>query len=178
MEIIYRPSKKRLLSSLAISSLLIVLGIFIILRSDIFAATHFAKRLGIFGLPISFQIIGILGVVILSLMLVGTINLFFQNSIIKINEKGLINNTNFTNVGLILWKDIVDIRINKKKHNSLIFINVKNTKKYYNRIKNPIIKLNFYTYNKVYKTSFVIETANLTIPDDELFEIFKKFAKL
>ena len=178
MEIIYRPSKKKLLSSVAISSLFIVLGIFIILRSDIFAATHFANRLGIFGLPISIQIIGILGIVIMSLMLIGTINLFFQNYIIKINEKGLINNTNFTNVGLILWNDIQYLRLNKKKHNSTIYINVKNKKKYYDRIKNPIIKLNAYTYNKVYKTSFVIETANLTISEDELFEIFKKYAKL
>lgn len=178
MEIIYKPNKKSIFKSLAMCIFFNIAGYIFIVKSDYFADTYFVKSFGIFGMPISIQIIGVLSIVFFSLFFIGTINLFFQNYIIKINEKGLINNTNFTNVGLILWNDIQDLRLNKKKHNSTIYINVKNKKKYYDRIKNPIIKLNAYTYNKVYKTSFVIETANLTISDDELFEILKKHAKL
>lgn len=178
METVYKPNKKNILITLVGLSVFIILAIFFMIKPDYFASSYFAKSLGILGKPISIQIIGVLTIIIMSLMIIGTINLFFQNYIIKINEKGLINNTNFTNVGLILWKDIVDIRINKKKHNSLIFINVQNTKKYYHRIKNPIIKLNVFTYNITYKASFIIETAHLTISENELFETLKKHAKL
>jgi len=177
MEIICKPNKKKLIISIALYSLFIVLGFLLIFKSDIFAASYFAKSLGLLGKSITIQIIGFLSAIIMSLLFAGTVKLYFQNYALILNEKGFINNTNFTNVGLILWKDIVDLKINKRTHNSLIFIYVKNKNKYYNKVKNPIIKLNILTYNKAYKASFVLETANLIISEDELFEILKKHIK-
>lgn len=178
MEIIYKPNKKKLKIALIIYNLFIVVGFFITLKSDIFASTYFAKRLGILGTPISIQIIGVLTIVIMTLMFIGTIKLLFKNRILIVNDEGFINYTNFTNAGLILWKDVKDVRINRKKHNSLILIIVKDEKKYFNKFKNPIIKLNAITYKKAYNTSFVIETAYLKISEDDLMKIFKKNAKL
>lgn len=177
MEIIYKPNKKKLLTSLAVYSLIFVLGVVIILRSDLFAATYFAKSLGILGKPTSIQIIGVLSVAVMFLIFVGTIKLYYQNCLLIMNDQGFINKTNFTNIGLVLWSDVKDVRFKKKKHNSMIFINVEDDKKYFKRIKNPLIKLNILTYKKTYKASFVVETANLTISGDDLFEIFKKYAK-
>src|SRR5690625_1245320 len=96
----------------------------------------------------------------------------------RINDKSFINNMNFININIILCKDFLDIRMTKRKRNSLIFIYVRNKRKYYKRNKNPIDRLNVFAYDKVYGTAIVIETAHLTVSEDELFEIFKKYAKL
>jgi len=164
--------------ALIIYNFFVVVGFFITLKPDTFASTYFAKRLGILGTSTSIQIIGVLTIVIMTLIFIGTINLFLKNRILIVNDEGVINYTNFTDVGLILWKDIKDVRINRKKHNSLILIIVKDEKKYFNKIRNPIIKFNAITYKKTYNTSFVVETAYLKISADELLEIFKKYAKL
>lgn len=157
---------------------MIVAEFYIILNPEYFASTYFARRLGIFGKPISIQIIGILSVVAFGLMFIGTSKLFFDKYILLINEKGFINKTNFINFGLILWKDVVDIRMTKRKYNSIIYIYVRNKRNYYKRKKNPIDWLNIFAYDKVYGTAIVIETAHLTVSEDELFEIFEKHAKL
>lgn len=180
MEIIYRPSKKKLLHNIFIYSILIACGLFILIKSDYIATTYYARSLGLFGAQTSLQILGILIITGHCFLIIGTINLFFQNYVLIINEEGFINNTNFTNAGLILWSDVIDIGINKKKYFSRIsiYMNKKNKKKYYSKIKNPIIKLNVIIYNKVYGAPFYIETTHLSTSDDELFEILKKHAKL
>lgn len=174
MEIVYKPNKKKLLITLVGLSIFIILGIFFIIKPDYFASSYFAKSLGILGKPISIQIIGVFTIIFFVLYSIGVFNIFFSNYALLITEKGFINNTSLTNAGLILWKDIKHIKLNK----GLIYIYVKNEKNYFNRIKNPLIKLNALTYNKTYKVSFVIDTKRLTISEDELFEILKKYAKL
>ena len=178
MKIIYKPNKKNILITLVGSSIFIILGIFFIIKPDYFASSYFVRSFGIFGQPISIQIIGVLSVVISGLMFIGTSKLFFDKYILLINEKGFINKTNFINFGLIPWKDVVDIRMTKKKRNSMIYVYLKNKRKYYKRKKNPIDWLNIVAYDKVYGTAIVIETAHLTVSEDELLEIFKKYAKL
>lgn len=49
------------------------------------------------------------------LLLVGYITLLFDNYGFKMTEKGIINNTNLTNVGIVYWKDITKIKIKKLK---------------------------------------------------------------
>lgn len=178
MEIIYKPGIKKLLTSLALYSLFIVLGLAFILNPEYFASSYFVKSFGVFGKPISIQIFGILSVVAFGLMFIGTTKLFFDKYILLINEKGFINKTNFINFGLILWKDVVDIKMTKRKGNSMIYIYLKNKNKYYKRNKNPIDRLNIFAYDKVYRTAIVIETAHLTVSEDELLETLKKYAKL
>lgn len=153
-------------------------GFFFILNPEYFASSYFMRSFGVFGKPVSIQIIGVLSIVISGLWFIGTFKLFFDKYILLINEKGFINKTNFINFGLILWKDVVDIRMTKRKGNSLIFIYVKNKRKYYKSKKNPIDRLNIFAYDNVYKTSIVVEMAHLAISEEELFEIFKKHAKL
>lgn len=176
MEIIYKPNKKKLLRNIFVYSLIIAFSLFIIIKSDFIATSNYARRLGIFGMQTSLQILGILFTTVHCFLIIGTINLFFHKYALIINEKGFVNNTNFTNVGLILWNDVINIRMDKKKYFSRIsiYMNKKNKKKYYSRIKNPIIKLNVIIYNKVYGAPFCIETTLLSTSDDELFEILKK----
>lgn len=174
MEIVYKPNKKKLLITLVGLSIFIILGIFFIIKPDYFASSYFAKSLGILGKPMSIQIIGVFTIIFFVLYSIGVFNIFFSNYALLITEKGFINNTSLTNAGLILWKDIKYVKLNK----GLIYIYVKNEKNYFNRIKNPLIKLNALTYNKTYKVSFVIDTKRLTISEDELFETLKKYAKL
>lgn len=100
-------------------------GFFFILNPEYFASSYFMRSFGVFGKPVSIQIIGVLSIVISGLWFIGTFKLFFDKYILLINEKGFINKTNFINFGLILWKDVVDIRMTKRKGNSLIFIYVK-----------------------------------------------------
>lgn len=174
MEIIYKPNKRKLSTTLIMSAVFILLGILLIVNPDNFASSFFARSIGPFGKPLTIQIVGMLTVLFFLLYSVGMLNIFFSNYGLKITEDGFINNTSLTNVGLILWSDIKDVRFKKKKHNSMIFINVEDDKKYFKRIKNPLIKLNVLTYKTTYNASFVVETANLTISGDELVEIFEK----
>lgn len=178
MEIIYKPKKGSLIITLMFATAFMIAGCFFVLNPEYFASSYFVRSFGIFGQPISIQIIGVLSVVISGLMFIGTSKLFFDKYILLINEKGFINKTNFINFGLIPWKDVVDIRMTKKKRNSMIYVYLKNKRKYYKRKKNPIDWLNIFAYDKVYGTAIVIETAHLTVSEDELFEIFKKYAKL
>lgn len=174
MKIIYKPNKINIFTTLVISILFIVAGFLLIIKSVYFADSSFSRSLGILGKPISIQIIGVFTVIFISLMTIGVLNIFFSNYALLITEKGFINNTSLTNAGLILWKDIKHVRLNK----GLIYIYVKNERNYFSRIKNPLIKLNALIYNKTYKVSFVIDPKRLTISEEELFEILKKYAKL
>lgn len=174
MEIIYEPNKKNLLLTIVGLSIFVIIGIFIVINSDIIATYHFARIWGILGKPMTIQIIGIFGMIFMLLYTIGVLNIFFSNYALLITEKGFINNTSLTNAGLILWKDIKHVKLNK----GMIYIYVKNEKNYFNRIKNPLIKLNALIYNKTYKVSFVIDPKRLTVSEDELFEIIKKYAKL
>lgn len=164
--------------SIVVISIFVLIGIAFILKSEMFSSTYFASRLGIFGKPISIQITGVLTVLTMSLFIIGTINLFLQNYVLIVSEKGFVNNTNFTNVGPISWDDVNEIRLTKKDSNSFLLVYVKDEKKYYDKIKNPIIKLNAIIYNKFYGSSFVVETSNLQISDDELLELFSAYMKL
>ena len=174
METVYKPNKKNILITLVGLSVFIILAIFFMIKPDYFASSYFAKSLGIFGQPISIQIIGFFKAMFFSLFSIGVINIFFCNYALLITEKGFINNTSLTNAGLIHWKDVKHVKLNK----GLIYIYVKNEKNYFSKIKNPLIKLNALIYNKTYKVSFVIDLKRLTVSEDELFEIFKKHAKL
>jgi len=178
MEIIYKPNKKKLVITFVTLSVFIILEFFIIINSDIIANYHFARSLGILGKPITIQIIGIFGVIFLLLYSIGILNIFFSKYGLVVTEKGFINNTSITNPGLILWDDIIGIKSDIGKYGAIVFVYLKNEKKYLNRIKNPIVKLNALIYNKTYKTSFVIDKSRLTITEGELLEIFKKYAKL
>lgn len=174
METVYKPNKKNILITLVGSSIFIILGIFFIIKPDYFASSYFSKSLGMLGKPISIQIFGFLGTMLFFLLSIGVLNIFFSNYALLITEKGFINNTSLTNAGLIHWKDVKHVKLNK----GLIYIYVKNEKNYFSKIKNPLIKLNALIYNKTYKVSFVIDLKRLTVSEDELFEIFKKHAKL
>lgn len=175
MEIIYRPKRERLVYSIFIYCVFIGLGVLIFVKADYIATFQFSRIFGLFGTSPSFQIIGILSVLIFILMIIGTINIFIQNYILKINEKGFENNTNFTNVGLIEWEDVLEISLMEKQINGYILIHVKNKEIYFKRIKNPLIRWNAMTYSKYYKTSFLIETQHLSIFDFELFDILQKY---
>ena len=178
MEIIYKPNKKNILKTLAFLSVFVAIGFLFIIKSEDFTDSLIAKKTLILSSPISFQILGLMSLIISFLFFIGNLNIFFSKYALMISEKGFINNTSLANVGLIIWDDIYDVKLKKEKNSSSIFIYAKNEKKYYRRIKNPIIKFNTYTLKKSYKASFVIDPHKLAISDDELFEIFKKYAKL
>lgn len=177
MEIIYQLNKRKLSTTLIMSAVFILLGILFIIKPDNFASSFFARSIGPFGKPLTIQIIGIFTVLFFLLYSVGALNIFFSNYGLKITEDGFINNTSLTNAGLVLWEDIRDFKLDKGKLSTVLFIYVKDEKKYFKKIKNPLIRLNAFIYNKAYKISFVIDVDRLTISGDEIFEIFKKHTK-
>lgn len=178
MEIIYKPNKTRLIITLVGLSIFIVVGLLFINYPQYFASSYFTKMMGVFGKPLSVQIIGVFTVVFFSLYSFGVLTILISNYGLIINERGFINNTSLTNAGLILWEDVKGVKIDKGRLNTIIFVYVKDERKYFNRIKNPLIRLNALIYNKTYKVSFVIDTGRIKITEDELLKIFKKYTKL
>ena len=100
-------------------------------------------------------------VIMCAFLLIGYLNIYIKGYGLVLSNNGIENNSNLTNVGIINWEDITKIRTKDLNKNKLILLFVKNDKKYYKTVKNPIIKLNLLAYRQFYGTSFVIEPKNI-----------------
>jgi len=166
---VYKLNKKKVIyASIA--------GLLIILSGIIF--TLYPEALSKYGLvrnPTVIKIIGIGVIICMTPLTLGMFTLLLHTYGLKLTEDGFINNTNMTNIGIVNWKDIEDIRIKKiSKKNDIILITVKNERRYYERIKNPLKKLNILMYNKTYKASFVIDPHKLFISTEEIVSALRK----
>lgn len=158
--ITYKMNKKNVSFIIVILFLIEIFGFLFIYSPSFFTSTII-------------RIIGIIFCIISVFFLIGHFTMLFSSYGLKLYDNGLVNNTNLTNVGLILWTDISSIKINKLKKNILILIFIKNEEKYYKNVKNPFKRINLSTYNNFYGTPFVIETRNLSISAEELERILQ-----
>lgn len=163
---VYKMNKRNIISIILLLFLLEVSGFLFIYTPSFFTSTIVRSKL----------LIGIMGIffcVVAAFFLIGHLRLLLSSNGVELYNKGMINNTNLTNIGLILWTDISSFKIKKLKKNILILIFVKNEEKYYHNIKNPVTTINLLSYKKIYKTPFVIETKNLFITAEELEDILQ-----
>lgn len=100
---------------------------------------------------------------------------------LEINNRGLINRSNWTGLGLLSWTDIVRIEKKTVGKGEYILIFLKNSEDYVSRIKNPIKLLNIIQYKIAYNTPVVINPKSLDCTFEELesairegFERYKK----
>lgn len=166
---IYKLNKKNL-------TIVLFCVIIMVIAGTLFALypTSFSES----GLVRNPTIVRVIGIALVSIMMFFSIGLFIQlldKYGLKITEKGFVNNTNLMNVGIIHWNDIEDIQIKKLKKNEMVLIQIRNEKKYYDRIKNPLKKINVLTYKKTYGASFVIEPKNIGCTAEELVVVLNKY---
>ena len=110
--------------------------------------------------------------------------LFSHKPGVIICDKGIINRSNWTNLGLIAWNDIINIKRKKIGKGKYIIVFLKNPDYYMSKVKNPVTKLNITQYNITYDTPVVINPKTLSCTFDELesalregFERYKREQK-
>ena len=110
------------------------------------------------------------------------IKLFDKKPGLILDENGIYDNSSFVSVGLILWKDIESIRIEKIKSTKTLIVNIYNPEKYIdrsNRFKKVLLNLN----TKLYGTPLTIGLAGLKFNRERLekliflnYELYKEKA--
>ncbi len=108
------------------------------------------------------------------------IKLFDKKPGLILDENGIYDNSSFVSVGLILWKDIESIRIEKIKSTKTLIVNIYNPEKYIdhsNRFKKVFLNLN----TKLYGTPLTIGLAGLKYNRERLekliflnYELYKE----
>ena len=83
-----------------------------------------------------------------------------------INDNGVLNNSDYMNVGLIKWSDIIDITIFSYRNNKLLIILVRNDANYIRG--NAAKKALLYFYKFYYKSPIVISTSTIDIEIEKL----------
>ncbi len=164
--IIYKLNRRNITILLLILVLIFGSGILFIIFPSTFVSVIIRSELLV-------RIIGYALCIVSMPFLIGYLSLSLDGYALKISEQGIENNSSLTNVGIICWKDISQIRIKKLKKNNLILIEVRNEEKYCKTIKNPFKRINLSTYNKTYGTSFVIETKNVICSPEDLETILQ-----
>ncbi len=96
--------------------------------------------------------------------------LFDKKPGLIINKDGIIDNSNFSSVGLISWSDILNIESKKVVSSDFLLLKVKNPEEYISRVsylKRILLRKNFETYN----TPITITSAGLECNFKELEKI-------
>lgn len=119
--------------------------------------------------PEIIRISGISSVVFFGLCFVVIARKLFDNKPgLIIDQYGITNNTNATDIGLIEWADIIEV---EKKHvmsNKFLILYVKQPEKYIDRAKNLIVKQAIKMNNKTYGSPITIVSSSLKIDFDDL----------
>jgi hypothetical protein len=83
-----------------------------------------------------------------------SINLFSSKIGLVINNQGILNNTDYVNIGLIKWTDILEIKIKEFGKGKYLLLNLKNEKTYIENTGNYFSKLLLY-YNRLQYNTIV-----------------------
>ncbi len=108
------------------------------------------------------------------------IKLFDKKPGLILDEDGIYDNSSAVSVGLILWKDIESIRVEKINSTKMLIVNIYNPEKYIdrsNRFKKVLLNLN----TKLYGTPLTIGLAGLKYNRERLekliilnYELYKE----
>lgn len=133
--------------------------------------------------------IGLIGVLFFGLCVFFILKKIFSRKIgLIINEKGIIDNSNATSVGLIEWKDITEIEtiqiktpvygpIGTVSTPRMMIIKTSRPEKYIERSKNIILKKAMEANNRMYGTPLTIISISLKIKFSELEKIISEELK-
>ncbi|WP_430814895.1 STM3941 family protein [Carboxylicivirga sp. RSCT41] len=117
-------------------------GIFSLFSLE-YILTATSHKLAIFGIPLSiiFYICGITLIIISGpFFIVFLRKLFNSKPGLIINGEGIIDNTGFSEFGLVKWSDIAEIKIATNSFTKTIILIVKNPDTYIERLSNPFLK--------------------------------------
>ncbi|MEF9477790.1 hypothetical protein OWR28_08830 [Chryseobacterium sp. 1B4] len=101
-------------------------------------------------------------------------SIFSSKFNLVINEKGIIDNSSYVSVGMILWDDITSIKSISVVSTKFLIINVKDPNKYINNQNTTKQKLLRRTL-KTYGTPISISSNTLAFNFDELESTILKF---
>lgn len=161
-------NKSKVISMVLISVLFIVLG-FWFLISFATMQTKFS--------PLLIQILGIASILFFGLALFFTVPKYFDKSPgLIFTNKGIIDNTNGTSVGLIEWNDITEIKVIEIWKTKAILLETNQSEKYIakaNTNQSKMMRANF----KIYGTPLYITPQTLKIDFEDLYDlIFEEFS--
>ena len=97
--------------------------------------------------------------------------LFDKESGLIISKKGIFDNTSGVSIGLIIWDDIVDIRVQQIMANKFITIHVKDPEKYIGKAKNKMMA-------RIMKSNMNMSGTPISISSNTLKYNFKNLNKL
>lgn len=121
------------------------------------------------------RVAGIVAVLFSGFCLIALIKSFFTKKFnLIINEKGIIDNSSYVSVGMILWNDIISIKSIDVMSTKFLIIHVKDPSKFINSqssIKKKLLQRSLKTYG----TPISISSNTLSHNFDELEKIILKF---
>ncbi|NMM47667.1 STM3941 family protein [Marinigracilibium pacificum] len=164
-------SKTKIILLLIGSLAFVIAGVFFILNPEMFSRS-------IFGNQLIVRIIGISAILFFGLCLIFISRKLFDNRIgFIIDDKGITDNSNAFDIGLIEWEDIVRIETLQIASTKLIMIDTIKPEKYIDRAKNGMMKKVMQSNYKMYGSPISISTNALKIKHNELEAILlKEFA--
>jgi hypothetical protein len=160
-------NKKKLFKFFIIVLVFFILCVLFMLYPETFTSVLYGSKYIIF-------VIGVLGALSSGLFLCLLAFKLFSNKIgLLIDNKGIVNNTDYVNIGLIEWEDILELKIKEFGKGKYLLLNLKNEKIYLNNTKNYFFKLLLY-YNRLqYNTIVHINYKFLDCTFEELEDIIK-----
>ncbi|WP_294215788.1 STM3941 family protein [uncultured Chryseobacterium sp.] len=167
-----KSSKTKLLLMMLGSLAFITLGLFFVGNPDNFISAIFKNTIII-------SIIGFISIIFFSICLIFIIRYFFFKKInLIINEKGIIDNSSYTSVGMISWNDINSINSISISSNKFLIINVKNPHKYINNqtnFKKKLLERTFKTYGSPISISSTILACNFNELETSILKGFNYY---
>jgi hypothetical protein len=159
-------SKKRILLALFGALVFVVIGILFITIPDTFISP-------IFSTPQIIRIAGIPAVLFFGAVGIYIVKKLFDKRVgLTIDEKGILDNTNASSVGLIGWNDIVEIKTKQVMTTKFLLIFTKSPDEYimrFNGFKRKLLQRNM----KVYGTPLSITSSTLSYRFDDLERVIK-----
>lgn len=155
-------NKKKMYKSIAVLIIFLLICLLFVFYPDTFTSVIFRSKYLIF-------LIGISGIIFSILYLYPIINKLYKLNIgLEINENGIINNTEYLNLGLIKWSDVNNVRVKEFGNGKFLLLDLKNEDDYLNRLNSIVFK--FYAkFNKVqYGTIVHIAHSTLECTFEEL----------
>ena len=125
--------------------------------SKIFRSEALILCAGIFGLVSSLYF----------LLLFSTKTIDYKSGI-KVNDKGIFENTTFSSLGLLKWSDIQRIEVYTLMSNRFILVFLKNPQDYFNSQKNILKRMLSYLNNVQHKTPVLVNPNTLDCTFEEL----------
>ena len=148
-------SKKKMYKSIFVLIIFLLICLFLVFFPDTFTSVLFRSKYLIF-------LIGISGIIFSILYLYPIINKLYKLNIgLEINENGIINNTEYLNLGLIKWSDINNVRVKEFGKGRYLLLDLRNEEDYLNGLNNTVSK--FYAkFNRV-QYGTIVHIAHFTL---------------